>query len=139
MPVALLLLASGCAAQAPAGSLATNPSKTAAANQTAAATAALDPLVRRACYDCHSNEGAAPWNAKLAFSYWFPSDALQSVNFSQWATYDAKRRGETRKAIADVVRSGDMPPIDYRVLHPSAKLTKDEAAAVVAWAESPGN
>ena len=138
------VLAPGCAAKSPAPAAATaQPAPSGILSSSVLASGhgetdvAADRLLRRACYDCHSSEGAAPWYAKMAFSYWVPNDALKTANFSDWGTYDAKRQAETRKAIADVVKSGEMPPIDYRFLHPAAGLTKEQADVVVAWAEAP--
>jgi hypothetical protein len=132
LPVLLAsALSLGCAAERSAGGAGGSAATTAASIGADATTFAA---LQRACFDCHSTEKSAAWNAKMAFSYWVPSHDLDAVNFSRWRGYDAKRRTSTLAAIAQVVREGDMPPVDYRVLHPSAKLTEEEKAAIVEWA-----
>jgi cytochrome c553 len=99
---------------------------------------ATDPQVNQAlansCFDCHSNQGAGPWNAKIAPSYLFGADKARGVlNFSDWATLDVKQRRATAAAIASAVDSGSMPPGDYDFLHPSAKLSAEQKQLVLQW------
>lgn len=103
---------------------------------TAASSAVSEPppALVTACYDCHSDRGGAPWNARLAPSYWFSESARKDLDFSQWAQYDSARRATDLLAVAKSVREGSMPPHDYTLLHPAAKLTPAEQAAIVRWA-----
>ena len=83
-------------------------------------------LVKRACFDCHSNETRWPWYANVAPMSWVVQSDVESartiVNFSEWnvelyplAPYSGSS-----------VRTGNMPPDQYRVAHPEANLTRDE-------------
>ena len=127
---ALTFALAGCGPAAPAPGL--GPAEVTAL--VGAPPAAAAPLAR-VCADCHSTAKTPPWNARLAFSYWFPGYALKVANFAEWPGYSAKRRGETLKAFADVMRDGSMPPWDYRLLHPEGALSHEEQAAILAWAE----
>jgi hypothetical protein len=82
-------------------------------------------LVKRACFDCHSNETKWPWYAEVAPMSWVMQrdvDAARSViNFSEWhRTHDL-----VSAAGGEVIRS-EMPPRSYRMLHGEARLTQEE-------------
>lgn len=87
-------------------------------------------LARAACYDCHSNETSWP-----AYSYVAPLSWLvrrdvergrEELNFSRWDDDD----NEADDA-AESVEDGSMPPRQYELLHPDARLTADEVAELV--------
>ncbi len=121
------VIALGCSA-AGAGSL--SPSASAAVVSDARVGAALVT----SCYECHSDLHVAPWHAKLAPSYWFAGSAREVLNFSNWDKYDAQQRSTKLTAIAKTVSAGDMPPWDYKVMHPSVGLSVENKAAIAQWA-----
>ena len=102
-----------------------------------AGTTALDARANQvfanSCNDCHSDQTGAQWNAKLAPSYLFGNSARPKLNFSQWQTYDAQKKTTLLRQIAEDVKDGHMPPDDYTLLHPSAKLTPDQKTTVAGW------
>ena len=86
-------------------------------------------LAVRACFDCHSNHTQWPWYANVApFSWIVEADvegARSTINFSEWnRSYDlALYSGQS-------IRTGNMPPIKYRMAHPEADLTEQELGAL---------
>ena len=86
-------------------------------------------LVRRACFDCHSNETTYPWYSQVAPVSWLVNrDVNQgrgAMNFSQDAAtdYDIKD--------LEWHLYNDMPPRIYLVMHPDAKLTDEERAILL--------
>ncbi|MDE3165935.1 MAG: heme-binding domain-containing protein [Acidobacteriota bacterium] len=91
-------------------------------------------LVRRACFDCHSNETVWPWYASVApFSWLVGRDVAggrRHLNFSQW-----DRPQRRAKDVAAEVRGGDMPPWFYLPMHPAARLTEAEKQLLISGAE----
>jgi Haem-binding domain len=87
-------------------------------------------LVRRACFDCHSNQTGWRWYSWVAPASWQVADDVISgrrhLNFSEW-DQPQKHAGD----VAEMVRTGDMPPWFYLPLHPSAKLSQAEKAALI--------
>jgi cytochrome c553 len=99
--------------------------------------ASVDPQVHDAlvtsCYDCHSNQAPA-WNARLAPSYLFGAGKARDVlNFSDWQAYSPQRRRSEVEAIGKVIEANTMPPGDYDLVHPGARLTDAQKKAVLAW------
>ncbi len=88
-------------------------------------------LVRGACFDCHSNETVWPWYSNVAPVSWLTQrdiDAGRAVlNFSEW-----DRPQEGAKDLVEVVRDQEMPPLNYTLLHPGARLSDGERARVIA-------
>jgi hypothetical protein len=86
-------------------------------------------LVHAACYDCHSNETVWPWYSTVAPLSWLSvydvKKGRDELNFSRWP-----RIGETREVV-ESVREGEMPPLQYVLLHPEARLSDSEIQELV--------
>ncbi len=100
----------------------------------------VQALLERSCYDCHSNETAWPWYARVAPMSWLVThdvkEAREHVNFSEWGDLDAGDRESAMKEIAEEVEDGKMPLRLYVPLHPAARLTEAERAQLVAWSSA---
>lgn len=81
-------------------------------------------LVKKACFDCHSNETVWPWYSKVApvswLVYWDVVKGREHLNFSDWR--GGARKAEQPREITKEVTEGEMPPIQYYINHPEAKL-----------------
>ena len=110
----------------PYGRQHTNPPVTAEPAWPDAATRAL---AQRACFDCHSNETTWPWYSNIAPISWLiqrdVDEGRQRLNFSEWGVRRLRER-----EFAQVVLEGEMPPIYYDWMHPSAKLTSQETSTL---------
>ncbi|HXZ87677.1 MAG TPA: heme-binding domain-containing protein [Candidatus Binataceae bacterium] len=93
--------------------------------------------LRAACYDCHSNLTRWPWYAQVApLSWWIARDVehgRRELNFSTWNTYYPVTRLRKLEWIGRSLAQPGMPPIWYRAMHPGARLTTAERAALSAW------
>lgn len=87
-------------------------------------------LARRACFDCHSHETVWPLYAYVAPASWLVSydvsEARNEMNFSDWGRSD-KSPGD----IQEVIEEGEMPPTNYRLLHPEARLSQAEQELLI--------
>src|SRR5687768_16469663 len=96
-------------------------------------------ILRRACYDCHSTETRWPiWAYVAPVSWQVVSDverARKMVNFSDWASYSPEVRAALKATIAYSTSTHRMPTWYYLTLHPDAKLTEADLAALTAWAK----
>ncbi len=106
-----------------------------------AAPPEVETTLRRACYDCHSNETHWPWYAGVApisFFVWRDVAAgRKELNFSTWYSYDTRRKGRKLKEIVKEVKAADMPPWYYVPVHPDAKLSNTDRDAIIKWATQP--
>jgi hypothetical protein len=104
------------------------------------APAAVKAVLRRACYDCHSHETVWPPQAWVAPSSWLlvhdVNEGRAELNFSRWNALDAKARAKIAKKLPEEVGDEEMPPLTYRLAHPSARLSAAEKALLSDWARS---
>ena len=86
-------------------------------------------LVKRACFDCHSNESVWPWYSNIAPVSWLVQhdvdEARRQLNFSNM------RNVRKLSEAADNVRAGKMPEAKYLIMHPDARLTAEEKKQLV--------
>ncbi|MBX7235504.1 MAG: heme-binding domain-containing protein [Caldilineales bacterium] len=116
-------------------------------------------LAARACFDCHSNESVWPWYSNIAPVSWLIThdvdEGRSKLNFSEWGVVRAGRgsegeegeEGEGRPGggergegddVVHLVRSGEMPPWYFVLLHPNAKLTDAEKEALIQGLQASG-
>ena len=97
-------------------------------------------ILRRACYDCHSNETRWPWYARVAPVSWLVAhdgeEGREHVNFSTWNEYTAKKQRKKLDEVWEEVEEGEMPLWFYVPLHPDAKLGEADLRAIEAWAKA---
>jgi hypothetical protein len=102
-------------------------------------SAELEPVVRRACYDCHSNETRWPWYTGVApISFLIARDVQEGrreLNFSTWNGYDERRKARKLNEIVKEVERGTMPPWYYVPVNPDARLSPAEQELIVRWAK----
>lgn len=101
----------------------------------------VKPIFRKSCYDCHSQETRYPWYSSLPFAKGLIEkdvrEAKEHLDLSNGFPF--KGHGTPRtdlESIRDAVKNGSMPPLRYTALHWSAKLSKEEVATVLNWAET---
>lgn len=96
-------------------------------------------ILKKACYDCHSNNTAYPWYANIQpvglYLDWHIRDGKKELNFNEFGTYSAKRQHNKLESIAEQVKDGEMPLTSYTLLHIEARLTPSEKTALTKWVE----
>ncbi|GGM95214.1 hypothetical protein GCM10010967_30790 [Dyadobacter beijingensis] len=87
-------------------------------------------ILKRSCYDCHSNETNLRWYDKIApFSYKVAADveeARKRFNFSEWDSLPKADQEVKLWYIVNMIDAGRMPLPAYTAIHPSAKVTPAE-------------
>jgi hypothetical protein len=107
------------------------------------ATVEVRSVLRRACYDCHSNETVWPWYSRIAPISWLIARDVykgrEELNLSTWNRYTTKQQLKKLKESWDEVAEGEMPPWMYLPPHPDARLSADDRAVLRAWSQSVGS
>ena len=100
-------------------------------------------VLRKACYDCHSNTTNYPWYAEVQPVAWWLANHIDEgkdeLNFSEFGTYKLKRKIKKFNEIATEVTEGEMPLNSYTWIHKDAKLTKEESNLIINWANEMAN
>jgi len=113
-------------------------------SETMEAVLAVPPDVKlilgKSCNDCHTNKTIYPWYAYIQPAGWFLKshidDGKRHLNFSVFATYDAKKRAKKLEEICEQVTSAEMPLPSYTWIHRDAVLTESERTAVCDWTKT---
>lgn len=101
-------------------------------------------ILKKACYDCHSNETKYPWYAQVAPVSWFLANHInegrEKLNFSTFGTLSAEDRAEALEDVPESVQEGEMPLPSYTWLglHPEANLTVEERGTLMNWFNANG-
>ena len=97
-------------------------------------------ILRRACYDCHSNETAWPGQSQVApFSWLVARDVRkgrEELNFSSWNRITTQQQVKKLKESWKEVAEGEMPPWFYLSIHRDATLSDEDRTALRNWALS---
>ena len=88
---------------------------------------------------CHSNKTNWPWYSYVApLSFIVANhvkEARHELNFSLWQTYSKKRKSKKLSELVEEVEEGEMPLFPYPLIHPRAKLSKQEINILISWAK----
>lgn len=109
-------------------------------------------LAARACFDCHSDESVWPWYSNIAPVSWLiqhdVEDGRRRLNMSEVGVprvrpegnFRPREGGEGREGggVAGLVRSGQMPPWYFTIMHPNAKLTAAEKETLITGLQASG-
>ena len=101
----------------------------------------IQPLFKPACFDCHTQQTVWPWYHALPGVKQYIEhhveeglhdfDITDGVPFKGDAPLDRQLRRISRQ-----VGGGGMPLWDYRLMHPDARLSDEQRATIVAWADA---
>jgi hypothetical protein len=94
-------------------------------------------ILKRACYDCHSNETHWPWYSSVAPMSWLVAydvnEAREHFNFSTWGDYDEGEQRDHLEEAWEEIEDGNMPLWYYLPLHPAARLDAKEKKSLRTW------
>ena len=94
-------------------------------------------ILKKGCYDCHSNETKWPYYSNIAPVSFFVASHVKkgrnAMNFSKWDEIDSKIKKERLKRAVVTVNNGRMALPSYLSAHEEAKLSKGEKEIITAW------
>jgi hypothetical protein len=105
-----------------------------------AVPADVDGILKKACYDCHSNNTTYPWYANIQpVGLWLNNHVNEGkgeLNFDEFLSYSPKKAKHKLEELGDVVKEGEMPLGSYTIIHKNAVLTQEEKIALTNWAQA---
>jgi uncharacterized membrane protein len=100
----------------------------------------VQSILKKACYDCHSNNTTYQWYASIQpVGFWINKhvkNGKKKLNFSEFLTYPNKKAIHKIKVIKEVIDEDEMPLTSYKLIHKDAKLTSIEKKLLIDWLES---
>jgi hypothetical protein len=87
-------------------------------------------ILKKACYDCHSNQTDLRWYDQIAPAYWQVvkdvKEGRKVMNFSEWQKLPKPDQQAKLWEAVNQVMAGAMPLKSYTDIHPSTKLTAED-------------
>src|SRR5215472_10958178 len=100
----------------------------------------IQDTLRRSCYDCHSNQTRWPWYGHVAPFSWAVARDIElgrrQLNFSEWGEYYPVTRKRKLQWMGRALQQEDMPPLSYRLIHPSSRLSPQDRAQLERWIDT---
>lgn len=97
-------------------------------------------VLEEKCGDCHSDKTHWPLYSRLAPASWLMErdvhGARSKLNMSAWAMINSEAQVDVLTRLAAEARSEEMPPRQYLILHPAARLTAQEQQMIYDWAKA---
>lgn len=94
-------------------------------------------ILKRACFDCHSNHTTFPWYSSIAPVSWFTKmhvkEGREHMNFSTWTQYDEEKQLKYLQKIPKAIKS-KMPLPSYLLIHKEAQLSDEDKTTLTEWA-----
>jgi Haem-binding domain len=96
-------------------------------------------ILKRACYDCHSDNTRYPWYSNIQpLGWWLQfhvEEGKDELNFSIFGRYQKEDHRVLIEEIEEVTREGSMPLNSYKLMHPEADLTEAQIDRITQWAK----
>ena len=99
----------------------------------------VESILKRSCYDCHSDHTVWPWYSSIAPASWLVGDDVvtgrKKMNFSQWDKMPTAKQEARLNEICEEIKSDEMPLPPYLILHGDAKLSQADKDILCQWVE----
>ncbi|MBD1366532.1 heme-binding domain-containing protein [Mucilaginibacter sp. ZT4R22] len=94
-------------------------------------------ILKRSCYDCHSNNTNYPFYARIQpMRYMMDRHVRQGkeeLNFSEFGAYSSRKQRSKLRAIGESLDEGSMPLSSYTLIHRNAILSNEDKATLMNW------
>jgi cytochrome c len=105
-----------------------------------AMSAPVRALLNQKCVDCHSSQARPPFYGHFAPVSWLLERdivvARREMNLSNWTSYTPEQQDVFKSKILQQARSGNMPPLQYRIIHWRTRITSADIQVLTAWANA---
>jgi len=94
-------------------------------------------ILKKSCYDCHSDYTNYPWYAQLQpFRYLLDRHirgGKAELNFNEFGAYSSRKQRSKLRAIGESLEEGSMPLSSYTLIHKDAIVSKKDKALLMNW------
>ena len=100
----------------------------------------MQAILKKACFDCHSNNTVYPWYSHIQpIGFWLNNhinEGKEELNFSEFNSYENKKARKKMEKVISSQEKGWMPLSSYTLIHKDATLTSTEKTIIIDWAKS---
>lgn len=102
--------------------------------------AGVRSILTSKCADCHSMETQTPLYGRFAPVSWLLERDIirgrQAMNLDDWDHYSVERQQTLAAKIVQETKSHEMPLLQYRMIHWSARITDADVRTLSSWAHA---
>jgi hypothetical protein len=99
----------------------------------------VSAILKKACYDCHSNNSEYPWYSTIQPVYWWLNDHIEEgkghLNFDEYTNKRLRYQYHKMEEVIEQLKEGEMPLNSYTWTHTDARLSPEEKQALTGWAQ----
>ena len=96
-------------------------------------------ILKRSCYDCHSNHTTWPWYSNISPVSWLVADDViqgrKKMNFSEWGKLSSSKQALRLENICEQIKEGEMPLPKYLIIHRDAVLSEQDKDILCKWSQ----
>lgn len=97
----------------------------------------IQNLLKKSCYDCHSNNTNYPWYNNIQPMSWVMeyhiNNGKKELNFSEFGSYSKRKQQSKLKSVISEINDDEMPLSSYTIIHRDAKLSKEDKKLLTGW------
>lgn len=97
----------------------------------------IGSILRRACYDCHSNNTEYPWYSSIQplglLLNKHIREGKKKLNFSEFGAYSERKQVSKLKSMKNQIEQNKMPLPSYSMVHKKALLTSEEKNLIITY------
>lgn len=97
----------------------------------------IQNILKKSCYDCHSNNTNYPWYHKIQPASWLLENHIKEgkkeLNFSEFGASSKRRQKSKLKSIINQIKDDEMPLYSYTLIHSDAKLSEGNKKDLIDW------
>ncbi len=99
--------------------------------------AKVDAILKKSCYDCHSNNTSYPFYARIQPMRYMMDGHVrrgkEDLNFNEFGAYSSRKQRSKLRAIGESLEEGSMPLSSYTLIHRNAVLSKEDKTLLMNW------
>lgn len=96
-------------------------------------------ILKKSCYDCHSNYTSYPWFDRITPVNWWVANHVKTgkieLNFTEFGNYSTKKQLHKLKEIKETVENDEMPLQSYVIMHHDTRLTDTQKNMLIDWTQ----
>ncbi|MFV0305635.1 MAG: heme-binding domain-containing protein [Moheibacter sp.] len=97
----------------------------------------IQNILKVSCNDCHSSNTNYPWYSNITPVNYFLANHVNEgkghLNFSNWNSYDTKKKDHKLEELIEEIEKGGMPLGSYTTIHSDAKLNDEQIQKLIFW------
>lgn len=95
--------------------------------------AEVQTIMKKACFDCHSNNTVYPWYSNIQPIGWWLANHVNEGK--RRLNFDDFNNSKKKDDIGETIQKGEMPLWSYTLIHRNALLNDQEKQTVLNWAK----